>query len=491
MESANRRRGSSSHDALYYSDSSDDSSNTFNNNLYMRFSPFFNDHCPFKSIFGEVLGCMFAYISLSTTSLLPLCFISVVAFVEFFLVTTFQNASDATYVFLHVFSCATCLLMSSYNLEFFVSLANLKPIRTKVNGLRCLKLTNAILSYNWDNVAKIDVERFQTTLQKQLKQSLPTYHDPLLNIMQSEASPTAKAEWNLAFGLSMLLIGVMFIPVRISSISGVFFSSHNPLRYLELPLFVCLFNFLNKTLLYQCTSKVSAPERDSNRLWFLFLFKLGFFSVPILVLSVYSSCFSIDFGFYIPILLFFTFFFDVFPFIWYSLRSFEERSFEKPLFDLPLSQANVFYYYVLSFTGQFYVPTFGLVSLPVVYLYGRSLSYSLRKCTRLPSVTYNLDQNCFLTCGLISSFYLFIFFFSSLVVKFSCGTFEDKRLMNVSMFTSPMFLVLCILFWACCSLIFLNRNIYSTLKRLVKFQDRSTSLLYQLSKNNCCNLLGV
>ncbi|KAL0242472.1 hypothetical protein GEMRC1_005035 [Eukaryota sp. GEM-RC1] len=228
----------------------------------------------------------------------------------------------------------------------------------------------------------MDVEFTQTAIFKELQQML----------VSDEQSNSSKQYNNrVPKGLLWILIGVLvvfsIVLAGISAYNDTFFTIKR-LKQLELPFLVSLFNYVVRKLLYYFTSAFPAPERDSTRLWFLIFLNLAFFLLSMMSLAVFSTCFPTDFGIFVFNLFVLTFFFDViFPFYWYKFRS-SSISFEKPLFDLPLSQAKVFYYHFMSFTAQFYIPTFALVSIPLVYLYGKYLSYSLRKCSRLPSATY-------------------------------------------------------------------------------------------------------
>ncbi|KAL0242710.1 hypothetical protein GEMRC1_005273 [Eukaryota sp. GEM-RC1] len=313
------------------------------------------------------------------------------------------NLDDPFLALMNVAVCLLFSLMSSFHL-ISDAITRVRYEDLFKDHLKCLESFSTIFSYRWDYTAESDVDYVRNKIENNLQKS--SNHRKWSKTLKKDSKALKWDDYVLLYALSLLLVGVLLLVLTI--LRNVFFfylfSSGHPLAYLDSLLLICLFNFLGRKMLYSITSSLPIPERDSFRLWCLLFLKLCFFSIPLLFVVGESSCFPTDFGLYIFQLLILTFFFDViFPFFWYKFRSLS-KSFEKPLFDLPLSQAKVSYYHVLSFTAQFYVPTFALVSLPLVYLYGKYLSYSLRKCSRLPSATYNVDhwKSCFLKSGIIS-----------------------------------------------------------------------------------------
>ncbi|KAL0243023.1 hypothetical protein GEMRC1_005586 [Eukaryota sp. GEM-RC1] len=327
----------------------------------------------------------------------------------------------------------------------------------------------------------MDVKYFQTRLSEQFQHIIK--HDQPFPLSQKKVSKNSSRRSSKAslYSISFLLFLFLFLLVLVSLDTGILsrFTKSNSLRFLETSLVVCLFDAIGRKLTYFFTSDLPAPERDSFRLWYVLLIKLCFFSVPILYfLDAESSCFHTDFGFYVFCLFLLTFFFDViFPFFWYKCRSLS-KSFIKPLFDLPLSQAKLCYYYVLTFAANFYVPTFALISLPLIYLYGKYLSYSLRKCSRLPSATYNQDQvkNCVTIACKISGLYVSSFYVISFFVKFSCGSFKGERLVLYSVLCA--FLIIFASLGAVISHDEVEKSADHQLKNVLKLHRKSVNVLY-------------
>ncbi|KAL0242682.1 hypothetical protein GEMRC1_005245 [Eukaryota sp. GEM-RC1] len=403
----------------HVSDTSDVCLSVIPTHVAARLVPFADDCHYSRNTFGEMFGQLFLQLSGFCVLLGVLLLISVLTFLMLLLSSSFHftngffhilRASDLTKDSYHIVNCVACIYLFSVFLVFRLTSMTCRKIRedsiNSVNDLNCLKSFNAIFSYRWNYTGKFDVEYFTNKLSEQLKEehSLTSQKDNV---------HFPKLKWVYIVSMPLLLFFIMTI-FGIFPTNRLFVSRGNLVRYLYLPLLVCMFNVLGKKTLYFVTKEVLAPERDF-RVLYLYTLKLCFFSHSLLPFSDMSSgCFPIEFSIYIFVLFLLTFFFDViFPFFWYKFRSLS-KSFEKPLFDLPLSQSKVFYYFVLSFTAQFYIPTFAIISFPLVYLYGKYLSYSLRKCSRLSSATYNEDElkSCFSTvfaflfviCSFFSSF---------------------------------------------------------------------------------------
>ncbi|KAL0251519.1 hypothetical protein GEMRC1_000732 [Eukaryota sp. GEM-RC1] len=385
------------------------------------------------------------------------------------------NIRDDTWPLINSFYVLAFCSWPPIGIIFCASIyAESKRTCNKSNDLKCIKLLNAIFSFEWNYTAKLDTEYFQTTVARRLKT-----HD---SIPSQTENLDGKIDWFplVVFTASSLIL-IHFI-IRSTLISGLFFTDH-PLILLEVPLLICIFNFLGKKLLYYYTSEVPVPKRDSFRLWFMLTLKLCLLTSPISLLFFYADCFPVVVGAVILYLFLLTFVFDaVVPFIWYNWIS---SKLEKPLFDLPLSQANVHYYYVLSLIAQFYVPTFGLVSLPLVYLQGKCLFHRL-KWSRLPSATYNEDQwkSCVIPPVIISFSYVFMFLFTSLFVTFPCGYFKNRRLMDVGWLLTPwMMIVYAAILWFCIYL-YARKILHKQLKVLFSLRHESTNVLLECSKRS-------
>ncbi|KAL0242616.1 hypothetical protein GEMRC1_005179 [Eukaryota sp. GEM-RC1] len=323
-----------------------------------RSAPFADDIYHSMTAFGSPFGHLFVLLfelfvgtlmlflsSLITLISLYLHYYSNVHETETFHIMQVSRLPSVYDCYEYVLNCAFCLFfMSSLPVcvsRIFAFLENEKSI-DKTNDLNCLKSFNAIFCYRWNYTGKFDVEYFLNKLSEQLKEehSLTSQKDNV---------HFPKLKWVYIFLMPLLLVVIMTI--------FVVFSTHQPLvsrdfrlRYLELGLLVCLFNYFGRKMLYYFTSPAPAPEKDSTRLWYLIFLKLCFFLSPFfLFLEEFDeticsplSCFGTQLGTYISTLFLLTFFFDViFPFFWYKCRSLS-KSFEKPLFDLPGSQAKVF-----------------------------------------------------------------------------------------------------------------------------------------------------
>ncbi|KAL0242999.1 hypothetical protein GEMRC1_005562 [Eukaryota sp. GEM-RC1] len=419
-----------------------------------RFIPLACNYYESKLLYGNVFGPPFLHLLLIMVTLLPLLVTSGVALVDL----TIKSSSLTFKSFLSLFlstndvndivfitSCALCLFLC-FTLPCFLMgigspVIDTEDVHHKLNHIKCLQSFDAMFYFNWNNIAKRDVVSSKCHISTLLQSSLERGQSPDHDIDPTQPDNVGSMEGKVLNLLSFLLILIISI-VSYFFFSGSFVLFDSYLNHLTIPLLVCLFNVLDRKLLYYLTSVVPVLKRDSRRVFHLVFFQLCFLFIPMLALNSVSECFITDVGYYIFYLVLLTFFFDaIFPFVWYKLRSLS-KSFEKPLFDLPLSQAKVFYYHVLSFTAQFYVPTFAIISFPLVYLYGKYLSYSLRKCSRLPSSTYTMDHMnvCFIKSGTISFLCLLVFFYMSLVNSSSCSTFHSNSLTNFSIFTTPMVL---------------------------------------------------
>ncbi|KAL0243053.1 hypothetical protein GEMRC1_005616 [Eukaryota sp. GEM-RC1] len=320
---------------------------------------------------GNSFGLLFHHLNLVTVSLVPLALFTLI-------VLDFVHPSGGLdYVLANYLPFSTLGLLNVAFLLFYSFVCFFMPIAhcysyvynedvsNTINGTTCFESFDAIFSYRWNYIAKRDVEFIQNKIVNKLKNLFgldqQTYSFKQKHIHQTDL------DWFGLIMMSILLTVSMPIFVHLVFVLD-FSSSRNSFRYFVVPFLVCMFDIIGKNCLYHISTDLPATERDSFRLWMLLILKLYFFSVPILAFAFGSVCFVTDFALYIFQLFLLTFFCDViFPFFWYKFR-YSRKSFEKPLFDLPLSQAQVFYYHILSFTAQFYVPTFGLVSLPLVYV---------------------------------------------------------------------------------------------------------------------------
>ncbi|KAL0242987.1 hypothetical protein GEMRC1_005550 [Eukaryota sp. GEM-RC1] len=369
MQSQSHRQFSSYLQTPAESDPPVHSSPAFENDLLNPFLPFTADVCRAKVTYGEFFGPFFLHLFTIHVSLIVLTYGSVLAisdimtqssfsgifsFFHFFLST--NDVTDSTYVM----TCVFCIFFSFMMPCSLMGMDNPLVQRWgptigyfKFIDLKCLKSFDAIFSYNWNYLAKRDVNYIRTKVSQALKESIPRHHLP-----NSSFDRFAKVQWTSLILFTALLTMFLYFPVIHSFDGGLFVPSERsffypdspPLssvklasfRYLELGLLVCVFNYFGRKLVYYFTSPAPAPEKDSTRLWYLIFLKLVLFSVPISIFVVESSCFPTDFGFYVFSLFILTSLFDViFPFFYYKLRSLS-KSFEKPLFDLPGSQAKVF-----------------------------------------------------------------------------------------------------------------------------------------------------
>ncbi|KAL0242550.1 hypothetical protein GEMRC1_005113 [Eukaryota sp. GEM-RC1] len=255
-----------------------------------------------NTVLGSVFGHLFLQISRCVILLLILFLFSFLVLSYTFPFSAFNvpigidyflsdfDLQNLLYYFLNHVVCL--FFVSVFPIRLFFTISSYLEREHSINddnNVDCLKSFNAIFSYKWNNTAKSDVNHFRNNLSNQLKESIEDNQSDTFPF-RKESDDHPKVEWaNLIFLTFMLFM--VFILIVSLLIMGVL--RENLFSQFPLAILVCLFNFLGRKSLYSTTSGVRAPQRDSIRVWYLLILKLGFFSAPILVLEF--NCFPVFF----------------------------------------------------------------------------------------------------------------------------------------------------------------------------------------------------